>query len=57
MSKHVGNVVDPWELIQDYGADALRWYVFSVSPPWVPKRFGKEAIRGVLSKFLIPYGM
>lgn len=51
MSKHVGNVVDPWDLIQDYGADALRWYVFSVSPPWVPKRFGKEAIRGVLSKF------
>ena len=37
MSKHVGNVVDPWDLIQDYGADALRWYVFSVSPPWCPR--------------------
>ncbi len=51
MSKHVGNVVDPWELIKAYGADVLRWYVFSVSPPWVPKRFGKSALREVFSKF------
>ncbi|MGQ9621957.1 MAG: isoleucine--tRNA ligase [Candidatus Caldatribacteriaceae bacterium] len=51
MSKHVGNVVNPWELIEAYGADVLRWYVFSVSPPWVPKRFGKSALREVFSKF------
>lgn len=51
MSKHVGNVVNPWELIEAYGADVLRWYVFSVSPPWVPKRFGKAGLREVVSKF------
>lgn len=51
MSKHIGNVVNPWELIETYGADVLRWYVFSVSPPWVPKRFGKAGLREVASKF------
>ncbi len=51
MSKHVGNVVNPWDLIETYGADVLRWYVFSVSPPWVPKRFGKAGLREVASRF------
>lgn len=51
MSKHIGNVVNPWELIEAYGADVLRWYVFSVSPPWVPKRFGKAGLREVVSRF------
>ena len=51
MSKHVGNVVNPWDLIEDYGADVLRWYVFSISPPWVPKRFGKVTLGEVFSKF------
>lgn len=51
MSKHLGNVVSPWELIDTCGADVLRWYVFSVSPPWVPKRFGKSGLREVRSKF------
>jgi len=51
MSKHIGNVINPWELISMYGADVLRWYVFSVSPPWMPKRFGKKALGEVFSKF------
>lgn len=51
MSKHIGNVVNPWDLIETYGADVLRWYVFSVSPPWVPKRFGKAGLREVVSRF------
>ncbi|MCD6156706.1 MAG: isoleucine--tRNA ligase, partial [Candidatus Atribacteria bacterium] len=51
MSKHIGNVISPWELISMYGADVLRWYVFSVSPPWMPKRFGKKALGEVFSKF------
>ncbi|MGQ9747155.1 MAG: isoleucine--tRNA ligase [Candidatus Caldatribacteriaceae bacterium] len=51
MSKHVGNVVSPWDLMERYGADVLRWYVFSVSPPWVPKRFGQVALGEVFSKF------
>ncbi|MCX6090518.1 MAG: isoleucine--tRNA ligase, partial [Candidatus Atribacteria bacterium] len=51
MSKHVGNVINPWELVSAYGADVLRWYVYSVSPPWVPKRFGKQSLGEVYSKF------
>lgn len=51
MSKHVGNVVNPWDLIEKYGADVLRWYVFSVSPPWVPKRFGQVTLGEVYGKF------
>ncbi len=51
MSKHVGNVVSPWELVEEYGADVLRWYVFSVSPPWVAKRFGSRPLAEVFSKF------
>ncbi len=55
MSKHVGNVVSPWELVSFYGADVLRWYVFSVSPPWVPKRFGKQTLGEVYSKFFTTF--
>lgn len=51
MSKHIGNVVSPWDLIERYGADVLRWYVFSVSPPWVPKRFGQVTLGEVYGKF------
>jgi len=51
MSKHIGNVVSPWELIDTYGADVLRWYVFSVSPPWVPKRFGIQPLKEIFSRF------
>jgi isoleucyl-tRNA synthetase len=39
MSKSRGNVVDPWEAIDRFGADAIRWYLVSVSQPWVAKRF------------------
>ncbi|HSV30724.1 MAG TPA: isoleucine--tRNA ligase [Atribacteraceae bacterium] len=51
MSKHVGNVINPWDLMNEYGADVLRWYVFSVSPPWVAKRFGKRVLADVYRKF------
>lgn len=39
MSKSKGNVVDPWEIVGQYGADALRWYLFAASPAGEPKRF------------------
>ncbi len=44
MSKSKGNVVDPWEAIGQHGADAIRWYLMTVSQPWVPKRFDQDAL-------------
>jgi len=51
MSKSKGNVVDPFLILNKEGADALRWYLFTVSPPWVPTRFDREGVREVLRKF------
>ena len=39
MSKHKGNVVDPWDVLDKQGADAVRWYFYSVGAPWLPSRF------------------
>ncbi|HEY8470682.1 MAG TPA: isoleucine--tRNA ligase [Longimicrobiales bacterium] len=44
MSKSRGNVVDPWEAIEQTGVDAIRWYFATVSQPWVPKRFDPRAL-------------
>ena len=52
MSKSKGNVVDPWEVLNVQGADALRWYLLSVSHPWLPTRIIKDAITEVERKFL-----
>ncbi|MCK9335302.1 MAG: isoleucine--tRNA ligase [Candidatus Cloacimonetes bacterium] len=52
MSKSKGNSVDPIQLMQDYGADAIRWYLLEVSPPWVPTRFDVDGVREILSKFI-----
>ena len=45
MSKSRGNVVDPWQAIADFGADAIRWYLLTVSVPWVAKRFDPDALQ------------
>jgi isoleucyl-tRNA synthetase len=50
MSKHKGNVLDPWEVINRNGADALRWFLCVASPPWYPKRFSERAIAEYQSK-------
>lgn len=51
MSKSKGNTVNPFELFDQYGADALRWYLLYVSPAWTPTRFDEEGLKEVLSKF------
>ncbi len=50
MSKSVGNVADSFAMMDDEGADALRWYLVSTSPPWVPTRFDPDGVRDVASK-------
>ncbi|HCW51726.1 MAG TPA: isoleucine--tRNA ligase, partial [Clostridiales bacterium] len=44
MSKHIGNVVDPWDILNVQGADALRWFLYAVSHPWYQKRFSSRVI-------------
>ncbi len=51
MSKSKGNVVDPFQILNTEGADPLRWYLFTVSPPWVPTRFDREGVQEVQRKF------
>ncbi len=52
MSKHLGNVLDPMEVINEFGADAVRWFFFTTSAPWVPMRFSKDDVADVQRKFL-----
>ena len=51
MSKSKGNVVDPWEVIQKYSTDALRWYFYTFNPPGEPKKFSENDIAKSLNKF------
>ncbi|MCC5909172.1 MAG: isoleucine--tRNA ligase [Clostridiaceae bacterium] len=51
MSKSKGNTVNPFELFDQYGADALRWYLLHVSPAWTPTKFDIEGLKEVQSKF------
>ncbi len=52
MSKHLGNVVDPWTVLNKQGADAVRWFFYSSSAPWLPSRFAPETVSDVQRKFM-----
>ena len=53
MSKARGNVVEPWAVINKYGADALRWYCFTAAPPGNVRRFSGDMIAEITRRFLL----
>ena len=53
MHKSRGNAIEPFSLIKQYGADAIRWYLPSVSPVWKPIKFNEDGLKEIYSKFII----
>ena len=53
MSKSKGNTIDPWDVFETQGADALRWYFFSAGSPWITRRVYDEGIREATRKTLL----
>ncbi len=52
MSKHKGNVVDPWSVLDKQGADAVRWYFYTSSAPYIPSRFSAKNVDETQRKFM-----
>jgi isoleucyl-tRNA synthetase len=55
MSKHLGNVLDPFELMERHGADALRWFMLTAGNPWAARRIGHHSLDEVVRKMLLTY--
>jgi isoleucyl-tRNA synthetase len=53
MSKSLGNIVEPWQVIDRFGADALRWYLFTSKQPWDGYRFSLETVEEAVRQFLL----
>ncbi len=53
MSKTKGNIVDPWEVINQNGADAMRWYLYTASPPGQERRFSSDLVSDVVRTFTL----
>ena len=55
MSKHLGNILEPMALLEQHGADAVRWYMLAAGSPWSSRRVGHDAINDVIRKTLLTY--
>ncbi len=55
MSKHLGNVLDPHQLFEQHGADAVRWLMLAAGSPWADRRVGHEALEDIVRKVLLTY--
>lgn len=53
MSKSKGNVIDPWEVINKHGSDAMRWYFYTASPPGQERRFSSDLVSDVVRNFTL----
>ena len=53
MSKSLGNIVDPWDVLDNHGADAFRWYLYTATPPGQPRRFSVELVSEVVRSFTL----
>jgi isoleucyl-tRNA synthetase len=51
MSKRLGNVIDPWKVIDEHGTDAVRWYLVASAAPWLPKKFDPAGLSEVRGRF------
>ncbi len=53
MSKSRGNVADPWDVLNEHGADAMRWYFYTASPPGQERRYSSELVGEVVRNFIL----
>ncbi len=53
MSKSLGNIIDPWDVLNEHGADAFRWYLYTASPPGQERRFSIDLVGEVIRNFTL----